>query len=178
MNGALGTLHGYACLWDVPSRDLSADDGSRRFDIIKPRAITFAPDVRANVWHIRDTFFASVGRGTLEIFADARGVGFAAEIPETPSGYNLFNGLRDGRSLGVSAELCDVTAEWRGDERIISRAELSGFAISDISATAFPQLRCWLCGDQWPVDPQARALAERFWVIRRRPVANAGLYFP
>jgi phage head maturation protease len=107
MNG-IGTVRGYACLWNEPSWNLAAD-GESRFDIVAPRAITFAPDVRANLWHIRNTTFASVGHGTLEIFADGRGVGFAAEIPETPEGYNLFAGLRDGRSLGVSAELCDIT---------------------------------------------------------------------
>jgi phage head maturation protease len=121
VSGALGTLHGYACLWNVASRDLSADAEAHRFDIIVPRAITFAPDVRANVWHIRDTFFASTRDSSLEVFLDARGAGFSAKIPPTARGYDLL--LRDGKSLGVSGEFCDVQAT------------------CDISAAAFPQLR-------------------------------------
>ena len=92
---SLGCIHGYAALWNEPSHNLAAD-GESRFDIIVPRSIPFATDVRANLWHIRDTFFASTGRGTLEMFSDARGVGFAAEIPETPQGYNLYSGLATG----------------------------------------------------------------------------------
>jgi len=131
-----------------------------------PRAITFAPDVRDR--HLRDTAFGSTRARTLEIFADVRGIGFAPQIAETPSGYNLFNRLKEGCSLGVSAELCDVHAQGNGVYPTVTRAELRGLAVCEVAAAIFPQLRCWLCSDDRLVDPQAAALTESFMAPRRR----------
>jgi hypothetical protein len=52
---SLGCVHGYCALWDCPSNNRAEGGESPRFDIIAPRAITFAPDVLANLWHVEAT---------------------------------------------------------------------------------------------------------------------------
>lgn len=125
-SGSIGTLVGYASVFDSPSEDLG---GFR--EIIKPGAfrdhLSGSPDVRALMSHDPDRLLGRTSSNTLRLSEDSHGLRFENDIPDTS----------DGRDLMVLAKRKDIRGMsfgFRVAKGGDSWAKTNGAAVRTISA--------------------------------------------
>ena len=99
----IGTVSGYAALFNEPSLNLAEKGDAAWCEMIIPGALTLASNVVLDRHHWEFLApVASTGRGTLQCGFDAWGLWFSADLYPSGAGYDVANALRGGRSLAAS----------------------------------------------------------------------------
>jgi hypothetical protein len=135
----LGTLEGYAALYD----SLSLDLGGFR-ERIAPGAFARALDADAEVLALADHDHARrLGRksaGSLRLFDDATGLRVEIDVPNTTTGRDMAEEVRSGLVKGMSFGFRALRDEWdeSGDEIIRTLHEVELFEVSAVGSPAYP----------------------------------------
>ena len=98
---------------------------------IKPGAFGSIGDVVANLQHDRQKPLARTGGGGLELSDSAEALRANIDLPDTSDGRDARVLLARGVLRGLSVEMLVDAEEFKGPERIISRAQLKGLAVVD-----------------------------------------------
>ena len=122
--GANGTLQGTAVPYGVPS----PVDGVFN-ETFRAGSIAYADAVGVNVDHDQDRMIATLGNG-LQLAESPEGLRATVSLPDTEYGRAI-RALADANQVrGMSIEFRPIEDEWPAvDERIVTRALLSGLAI-------------------------------------------------
>jgi phage head maturation protease len=177
MTRTLDTLQGYAIVWNRRSRDLAARSESPRFERIPPGALTIAPTLFCDSHHLGAlTAFAYARDGTARAWTDDRGVAFSAQLPSTTAGWDIFNGLREKRALGVSIEVEDLRYEPEPPDHVhvVQSATLRAISVMKPDAAMYADAVCWLASAAPATLPPHAEDARRHWrAPARAPVLHA-----
>lgn len=164
----LMTIAGYACIFNC----LSSDLGGFR-ERIAVRGFDLSGGVAINLHHWAGTECASTRAGTAAAWQDDYGLAVRFQLPETPEGIALREGIRAGRHSGLSVGFCgsDDRERWETIEgqkvRTVLRARIDHIAIT--ATPLYPDTLCWAM-DEDPADmpPAIAALARRWRMSEAR----------
>ena len=145
------TVEGYAIVFNQPSRVLYDRQRKRSFvEVIEPRAVSEeflrSCDVKFNRDHDNKILLgrSRYGEGTLKLSIDEYGVRYSCELPDTPAGNEVLEGIRRGDLFGSSFKFSDAPDGVRyerekGSRGMLYRRTVSKFGgIYDVSVVADP----------------------------------------
>jgi Caudovirus prohead serine protease len=175
----IGTVSGYAALFNEPSLNLAKKGEAPRCETIIPGGLTLASNVMLDRHHLGFLAVASTSSRTLRCGFDETGLWFEADLYPQSGGYDVHNALRGGRSLAASFTMIDRRAEREGDLDIVWAATVVGLALLRPGRAVYSGTRAWLA-DEVPRDAVAarlqsqrlRAGARLIAAGRRAPLAS------
>lgn len=135
-------LRGLPIVFDSLSEDLG---GFR--EVVAPEAVTRAlreDDVRGLFNHDANQILGRTSAGTMRLRATKRGVEMEIDLPATPVGQLVAEGVRRGDISGGSFGFITVADEWREDEaedekgRSIALRTLREVRLFDVGPVVFP----------------------------------------
>jgi hypothetical protein len=164
----IGTVSGYAALFNEPSLNLAEKGDAAWCEMIIPGALTLASNVVLDRHHWEFLApVASTGRGTLQCGFDAWGLWFSADLYPSGAGYDVASALRGGRSLAASFTMIDRCGEREGNLETVLRATVIGLALLRPGRAVYSGTLAWLA-DELPRD----AVAARLQSLRLRAGAR------
>ena len=112
--GTLGTLTGYAAVFNSESLDLG---GFR--EVIQPgcfeRSLKRGDDITCLVQHDRSQIIGRRSAGTLKVEEDARGLRYEVNVPDTQAGRDVIASVKRGDINGSSFGFRTVQDKWSRD---------------------------------------------------------------
>jgi HK97 family phage prohead protease len=131
--GKIGTLKGYALLWNV----LSSDRGGYKVRLL-PGSAAFATPTMALFNHDQARVLGSTANGTLRTSSDDTGVAVEIDLPDTTDGRDAVCLVRDGYVTGMSFAMTgnpqgDVTTE--AGQQILNA---KSYTVDEVTITAIP----------------------------------------
>lgn len=173
MTDKIGTVSGYAAIFNEISLDLAEKGEAPLFETIIPGALALAGDVVLDRHHLEFLPLASTRRGTLRCGLDFTGLWFEADLYARSGGYDVINGLRGGRSLAASFTMIDRHAEREGNLDTVWSATVVGLALLRPGRAVYSGTRGWLA-DELPRDAVAARLQGLRLRADTRPPAAPG----
>lgn len=114
--GTVGTLTGYAALFDVRS-EVMYDF----VEVIKPgafaKSLASGADVRALAHHSVDRIIGRRSANTLRISEDAKGLAVEIDLPDTTDGRDLAVSVRRGDLTGMSFGFQAIDDRWTWEQQ-------------------------------------------------------------
>jgi hypothetical protein len=175
----IGTVSGYAALFNEPSLNLAQKGEAPWCETIRPGGLTLASNVMLDRHHLDFMPVASTRSGTLRCGFDDAGLWFEADLHPKYGGYDVLNGLRGGRALAASFTMLDRRAERRGNVETVTSAMVVSLSLLKPGWAVYSRPRAWLA-DEMPRDTVAtelqslrlRAGARLIAAARRAPPAS------
>lgn len=140
----IGTLTGYAAVFNSPSRELRSRDGGKWTEIILPGAFTRALKSNADVFalnqHDETQVLARRSAGTLRLEEDQRGLRIEMDLIDTQRNRDLLADVRAGHidSMSFGMPVGTVKSKWeRRNDGTILRS-ISDTDLLEVSAVTFP----------------------------------------
>jgi phage head maturation protease len=179
MADKIGTVSGYAALFNEPSLDLAERGAPPWCEMIIPGGLTLASNVVLDRHHLEFLPVASTSSGTLRCGFDETGLWFDADLYPQRGGYDVHNALRGGRALAASFTMIERRASRRGNVETITSATVVSLALLKPGRAVYARTRTWLA-DEMPRDTVAaelqslklRAGARLIAAARRAPLAS------
>jgi HK97 family phage prohead protease len=129
----IGTLVGYALIWNV----VSSDRGGYRVRL-RPGSAQFAAEVHALAHHMYDRLLARRSNGTLRLYPDDAGVRVEIDLPNTTDGRDVLELVRrrdlTGMSFGIPDEPDYVETTVRG----MTVRDYTRYLVDEVTITAIP----------------------------------------
>jgi hypothetical protein len=143
----IGTVSGYAALFNEPSLNLAKKGEAPWCETIIPGGLTLASNVMLDRHHLGFLAVASTSSRTLRCGFDETGLWFEADLYPQSGGYDVHNALRGGRSLAASFTMIDRRAEREGDLDIVWAATVVGLALLRPGRAVYSGTRAWLADE-------------------------------
>lgn len=131
--GSVGSLSGYAIVWNV----LSDDRGGYRIRLM-PGSARFASVVHALWQHEYRDVLGGTDSGTLRLRPDDVGVRFALDLPNTTAGRDVAELVRTRRVRGMSFAMVDEPKGRRVTEGGTSILNAENYLVDEITITPIP----------------------------------------
>lgn len=143
--GAIGTIAGYASVFDSRSEPMELWDGAIFYEVIKRGAFAKSlaeDDIRALGFHKSDGVIGRLSAKTLRISEDEKGLFYEVDLPDTTVGRDLFESIKrrdvDASSFGMS----EITDTWSriGTERGVAvyQREITQVRLWEVSPVTWP----------------------------------------
>ncbi len=137
--GKLGIeLSGYAARFNVESYDLGGFTETIRQGAFATALRNKECGTVADSEHDQSRTFASVMDGTLRVWEDAAGLGWCAQMPNTPLGLEIIDEVRSGRLQNCSFAFADVQDSFQHSGGKNLRTISSIGRLIDVSVVANP----------------------------------------
>jgi HK97 family phage prohead protease len=147
--GGKGKIQGYAAVFydGSPATEFELWEGMR--ERIMPgafdRALKERDDVRGLYNHNPDKLLGRVSSGTLELFVDAKGLGYRISLGETTVAKDVEEFLRRGDLTGSSFSFQVTDQEWRTEGGVDFRL-IKGVRLFDVGPVTFPAYEATTAG--------------------------------
>lgn len=125
----MGILRGYAVVWNSPSVGLPFVE--RFCPGAFARSLSSGTDIVALTAHDGFRLLGRTSDGSLRLEEDDKGLAFACNHPETPSGQDVALAVAQGLLTGVSMTFEAKAESWRPGERDITEADLLEISFTD-----------------------------------------------